>query len=366
MASGNKINIPLQRPTSRTDILENIEQVLLSHWWTEGKWTERFEWVVKKFIEAKHAIAVPNATVGLEMVIRYLSDGINPTFIIPAYTHSATAQAVLLGNGFMPVFCDIDRRTGLMAFDKLVNTKLSGQWKVVIPVSLFGNPITESHFIKYFNGRMIEDAACSLGSKNADGGYVGSEGTAVFSFHPRKIISTGEGGMIVTDDDYIAEFCRKFKNFGGPECDMIGTNYKMTDFLGAIGVSQMEDLQWILDRRRHLAERYHAGLIALEKLERIRFLKTTGTPNYQSYVIDVTKDRDEVRLKLLEMGIETQIGSHYLPSLKYFRENFAIKAAFPGAKYADEHYLTLPLYPLMNYKDQDKVIDGLYKVMKSE
>jgi len=359
--------IPLQRTNASGSLLNNIEQVLLSGWWTEGEWTKRFEDKVCDYIGAKHAIAVPNATVGMEMVVRYLAKMSIVTCVLPAYTHPATAFAIINGGGQFPIFCDIDRKTGLIDVDALLSL-YDGYFRspprIMIPVSLFGNPVVDNNIKNSFDGMIIEDAACSLGSINADGDFVGYSGTAVFSFHPRKIISTGEGGMIVTDNESLASFCREYKNFGGSDCTQVGTNYKLTDILGAVGVSQMDDLGWILEQRRRLAERYNKGLRPLVDEGKIRFLETTGEPNYQSYVIDVVGDRDHVRRQFDAAGIETQVGSHYLPGLPYFKKFRVDERKFPEAEYANSHYLTLPLYPSMFEGNQDRVIEVMGEVLK--
>ena len=359
MVEKPKRKIPLTRPIECKGVHVYPSEVACSDWWTEGPWVDRFERMVAERVGAKYAIAVPNATIGLEMVLK-IEEIFADSIYLPAYTHPATALAIIRA-GYGLYFCDIDKRTGLVKnFNDNSMPRLFPCFEAV-PVSLFGNKTN-------VEGVIVEDAACSLGTEG-----VGDDHTCVFSFHPRKIISTGEGGMITTNDHGLAKELRKYKNFGmSPVLDFYemnlkmfcGTNYKMSDFTGAIGVAQMEILDDVLKDRRNAAQIYDELLFLLHAHHLISFLESyNDASNYQSYVI-IVNNRDEVIKRMADRGVETQIGSHCLPTLEEFEEWVDIDKHFPGAEFAASHYLTLPLYYGIKEEDQEYVVNCLTEVLE--
>lgn len=334
-----QMRIPLTKPYRAIETFRYLMEVSDSGHWTEGPMVERFERKVAEKVGARYAIACPNATIGLEMVLK-VESLIYKTVPLPAYTHPATALAAIRA-GYDLEFLDIDKYSGLIVKD-LVMKHLFGVY--LVPVSLFGNSTG-------VEGVVVEDAACSLGTEG-----VGKYHTCVFSFHPRKIISTGEGGMITTNDEGLAQELREHKNFGKG-----GSNFKMSDFTGAIGIAQMEVLDQLIESRRELAERYDEELSDDSGL--ISFLTSYNKgSNYQSYVI-IVDNRDEVIKKMADVGIETQVGSYNLTAIEPFREYTNYKSKFTGAEFADNHYLTLPLYPYMRKEEQDYVVENLTRIL---
>ena len=307
-------------------------KVLDSGWLTEGKVTAQFEEAVKQATGSWHAIAVTSATVGLELALHALSMGpgslgIGQRVVLPAYTHPATLNAILLA-GHVPVFVDVDYDTMLIDYDQIPESKM------VMPVSLFGSPIDYDKI----RGTpwIIEDAACSIGVQVR-------AHIAVFSFHPRKIVTTGEGGVICTNNDTIADWIRRFKNFGNFE--MVGSNHRMSDINAALGLAQMEILPDLVERRRQQAKNYIAALAGRMFLPQI-----DKEHVYQTFCVYV-EDRDRVMEKMREHGVEAQIGSYCLDE------------SFPNAKWIAERCLALPLYHEMTETEQQYVIDRLLEAI---
>jgi dTDP-4-amino-4,6-dideoxygalactose transaminase len=222
-----------------------------------------------------------------------------------------------------------------------------------------------------YNLYLLEDAACSLGAQY-DGKYAGNlADISVFSFHPRKFITTGEGGMVTTNHAAWFEWMEAYKHFGmgmhnsrlGTNFDGIGTNYKLSNVQAAIGLGQMRNIELLLEKRRHLAARYSEYLGDHPAIS-LPAVTPRGIHSRQSYCVFVP-DRDQIIEKLKEKQIEAQIGTYALHMHKAFNQNLncRIVGDMPGSRYAFEHCLTLPLYHDMKYEEQEFVVEQLLSVM---
>ena len=256
--------IPLAVPDVGKEELNEINKVFSTGFLTEGTTTKEFEKSVADYLGVKHAIAVTSCTTGLHTVLECLNvKGKN--VIIPDYTYPATAEAVLLAGG-NPILVDVDLESMNMTAQTLEESFEEGM-NVFSPVSWAGVPLESDLYktAKKLGLICLEDAACSLGAKIGNN-FVGNVADfSCFSFHPRKIITTGEGGMITTDDDQIAEKCYSYKHFGakGNSFDMIGTNYKMSNVLAAIGLIQMNKIENIIKMRNDKAKIYRELLSSI-------------------------------------------------------------------------------------------------------
>lgn len=360
--------IPLIKPYITEDVKSKVCEVLDSGYLTEGPVTKEFEETIKSYIGCTYVLALCNCTVGLEISLRAAGIGPGDEVIVPDYTYPATADVVQIV-GAKIVIVDVDPETMLIDYDA-VEQAITPHTKAVIPVSLFGNPLDYDQLNRIkekYDIYIIEDAACSLGASFRDTCVGNLADISVFSLHPRKFITTGEGGVVTTNNTQWAEWMLSYKHFGmgvhdsrlNTSFDRIGTNYKLSNIQAAVGLVQMKHIQELLFRRRELSERYHRLLANTPK---ISFPKATvkGTHSWQSCCIFV-ENRNQIIEKLKERNIETQIGTYSLHMHEAFRENSGchILGDMSGSRYAFDHCLTLPLYHEMTEEEQDYVVQVL-------
>jgi perosamine synthetase len=365
--------IPLIKPYITEKIKAKVCEVLDDGYLTEGQVTREFEEKVKEYVRCQYALAVSNCTVGLEMALRAMGVGPGDEVLVPDYTYPATASAVGIV-GATIVLVDVDRETMLIDFDA-IEAAITPRTKAIIPVSIFGNPLDYDrldNLKKKHNLYILEDAACSIGAKFNQISVGNLADISVFSFHPRKFITTGEGGMITTNNRQWADWMLSYKHFGmgvhesrlTTAFDRIGTNYKLSNIQAAVGLIQMDDIETLLAKRAKISESYYR-LLANTPL--ISFPKTTtnGEHSWQSCCIFV-ENRDQIMKKLREKNIESQIGTYSLHMHKAFSENpnCRIMGNMAGSRYAFECCLTLPLYHEMTDDELKYVVQELMTIIK--
>ena len=250
--------IPLIKPYITKEVKEKVLEVLDSGYLTEGPVTRQLEDSVREYIGCGYALAACNCSVGLEMALRALGIGPGDEVIVPDYTYPVTAAVVNIV-GATVVLVDVDPETMLIDYDA-IESAVTTRTKAVMPVSIFGNPLDYDRLweIKQkHNLYLLEDAACSIGARY-EGKFVGNlADISVFSFHPRKFITTGEGGMVTTNNPQWAEWMESYKHFGmmpagsrrETNFEQIGTNYKLSDVQAAIGWVQMQNIDRLLFAR---------------------------------------------------------------------------------------------------------------------
>jgi dTDP-4-amino-4,6-dideoxygalactose transaminase len=367
--------IPLIKPYITKAVKDKVCEVLDSGYLTEGAQTKALERSFRDFVGCRYSLAVTSCTVGLELALRAVGIGPGDEVIVPDYTYPATADAVAIVGGDI-VVVDVDPDTMLIDYDELEKA-VTSKTKAVIPVSLFGNPVDHHRLNKIkkkFGLIIVEDAACAIGAEYC-GTRVGSlADISVFSLHPRKFITSGEGGMICTGNPKWCDWMNSYKHFGIginkdrllTSFDRIGTNYKLSDVLSAIALVQMEQIENLLARRRELAANY---IKLLEGQRQIRLPKTTpgGKHSFQSFCIFI-HSRDEAMKSLREEGIEVQIGTYCLHMQKAFSENpnCRLHSELRGSKFAYENSLVLPLYHDMSKSDQEYVVNRLINILKTK
>jgi len=364
--------IPLIKPFITEKVKAKVCEVLDSGYLTEGQVTQEFEDTFKKYVGCKYALAVCNCTVGLEMGLRAMGIGPGDDVVVPDYTYPATASVVEIV-GANIIIVDVDRETMLIDFDALEQA-ITSRTKAIIPVSIFGNPLDYDRLNRIkekHNLYILEDAACSIGAKFHRTCVGNLADISVFSLHPRKFITTGEGGMVTTNNRQWADWMLSYKHFGmgvhksrlTTAFDRIGTNYKLSNIQAAIGLSQMVYIRKLLAKREEISESYYRLLANTPK---ISFPKTTvgGTHSWQSCCIFV-RNRDQLIEKLRERDIEVQIGTYALHMHKAFSENpkCRIMGDMRKSRYAFDHCLTLPLYHDMTEEEQKYVVQELLEVM---
>jgi dTDP-4-amino-4,6-dideoxygalactose transaminase len=372
--------IDIAAPLLGEEELRALREPIESGWLTQGPKVAAFERAFAERHGVKHARGVTSCTAGLHLALAALDIGPGDEVIVPSFTWVATANAVLYC-GATPVFADVDRATFNIDPDD-VRRKVTDRTAAVIVVHLFGRcaDIDAVRAVLPDGVAIVEDAACAVGAeyKGKSAGGLGVMG--VFSFHPRKSITTGEGGMVTTDDDRLAERIGVLRSHGAsvpeerrhktprphylPEFDELGFNYRMTDLQGAIGLVQLAKLDRILEERRHWANHYRERLAGLDWL-RLPTAPNDGLHAWQAFVTYVEPDlaplpRDTIMDRLHEMGVATRPGTHAVHMLNYHRRRLGLGTDdLPAARDCERNSMAIPLHNRMTEADYDYVVDCL-------
>jgi perosamine synthetase len=354
-----------------------LRECLNSKWVTQGPLAERFEKLIAERHRVKHAFACTSCTAALHLATLALRLGSGDEVVVPAFTWVTSAHSAEYV-GAKPIFVDIDLTT-FNIDPRALEAAITPRTRAIIAVHLFGlaAPMDEIKAIaKKHNVAVIEDAACAIGTtyKGIPVGGIGDVGC--FSFHPRKAVTTGEGGAVTSNRDDIAAMVRSQRNHGAtglPDVSLeahgpwtmstfnnLGFNLRLSDIQAAVGVAQMAKLDRLLAERRRLGRRYSELLAAVNSIA-----KPTGGDieghAYQSYVIRILeggrKHRNDVMAALAEKQIQTRPGTHAVHRLGYYANKYALRPeAFPKAMIAEDTTITLPIFPGMTDDDQQRVV----------
>jgi len=381
----------LKIPISRTDLSEteinSVLEPLGTGWLVQGPKVREFEEKWSAFTEARNSIAVTSCTSALHLSLAALGFGSGDEAIVPAFTWISTAN-VIEHLGGKVVFCDIDLKSFNLDLDQ-IESKISPNTKAILPVHLFGLPVNMEPVLalaKKHDLWVVEDAACGFGSRLKEK-HVGTFGhTGCFSFHPRKAITTGEGGMITTDDDLLAEKLRRLRDHGAAMTDLqrhlgprpylladhpeAGYNHRMTDLQGALGAAQMYRAGDIVAKRQSLARKYDQAFESLGWL-RTPLVHHDQEHGYQSYpclfmpeeiergnITETNHLRNQWMDHLQKNGISTRPATHAIHLLNFYQEKYQLKPEdFPNAYAADQCSISLPLFHGLTEEEQLYVID---------
>ena len=368
--------VPLTRPTTDQRELDAVAAVLESGWLAgQGPRGTELEAGFRGLSGRAHAIAVNNCTAGLHLSLDALGVGPGDEVLVADYTFPATAHAVLYC-GATPRFADVRRDTGTIDVDRLAD-RITTRTRGIIGVDALGVPADWDHLTSLTHERglfLLEDAACSVGG-TFEGAPCGSFGdVAVFSLHARKGITSGEGGVVVTDDDEVAARVRRASCFGmrsaysRQEADRleipgfaeVGYNYKLSDVLAAVALVQLDKLDGFLSRRRELAARY-ADLLADVPGVDAPQVPGDREPTWQTYAVTVDEhvDRDAAVLGLRAHGIGSTIGTYAL----HREPVYDAPADCPASDELFRRHLALPMYADLTDADQDRVVEALREVL---
>ncbi len=374
--------IPIAKPFLTKKEAKAAYDTILTGWITQGPRVAEFEQKFAAYTGAKFAVAVSNCTTALHLAMIVSGVGQDDEVICPSMSYIATANAIKYV-GAIPVFAEINPTNynlDIADVEKRINAKT----KAILLVHQIGMPadidafkeLAAKHHLK-----LIEDAACAAGS-SYKGSKIGSHSELVcFSFHPRKVISTGDGGMITTNNEAYYNRLKLLRQHGMSVNDRtrhesskvifedhleVGYNYRLTDIQAAVGIQQLEKLDWIIGKRRKIASRYHKAFKHIECLQ-LPLEKKGYFSNYQSYSIYLKDNcpisRNELMQKMLDAGISTRRGimtSHRETAYKKECEGISL----PVSEKASDQSIILPLYIPMKEEDIQKVIDTFTSLLK--
>ena len=360
-----KRNIPFSAPDITQAEIEAVVEVIKSGWLAHGKYSRRLEELFCEFTGAKHAATVSNCTAGLHLSCLAAGFGPGDEVIVPAQTHTATAHAVEY-TGAKAVFVDIHPVTGNILIEE-IEKKITSLTRGIIPVHMAGYPCEMDRIVSICDDHdliLIEDCAHAIGTMYS-GKHVGNFGiTGSFSFYPTKQITTGEGGVVISNDESVIEFINKHKAFGidtPPEMRTrpgvydvrgLGYNFRMTDFQAALGAGQMERYRVNLEKRRSNGKLYCELLSGNECVE---FPEYTDDNSYFLFQILIKPpfNRDEILLKLKDAGVGVSI--HYatpVPLMSYYKDKYGYTHNdFPNAVQFGTRVISLPVHSKLSKYD---------------
>ncbi len=333
-----------------------VAEVLETGQLTMGPKVEEFEHLLARACGVDQAVAVSSGTAALHLAALALGLGEGDEVIVPAYTFPATANVVALA-GAKPVLVDVDARTMNLDPAKVYDA-VTPRTRAVLAVHLFGRPLDWEALQSAVSPdvHLVEDAAGALGARWRGMPCGGLGVLGCLSFHPRKIVTTGEGGAVVTNVPQLADAIRRFRHHGiAPagefEIEEAGFNYRLPDVLCAIGIPQLRRLDALLAERTRIAAAYHERLRDAVETPQAEAGDTHG---WQAYVVQVD-DLDAVLEHLRSQGIQAQIGTYALHRLRAYRG----QGSFPGADAAFERALALPFHTRLTDADLDRVADAV-------
>ena len=353
--------IPLASPNIHSEDIAALMDVLASGNLVQGERVNQLEASLEKYLNIKHCIAVSNGTASLHLILAALGIGPGDEVIIPAFSYIATANVIELV-GATPIFVDISLTTFNIETSE-IEAKISSKTKAVMVVHEFGL-CADLHEInglcQKYKLALIEDAACALGAKERDvnAGTIGIAGS--FSFHPRKAITSGEGGAIVTNDSELASKLRALRNHGinydietGPEFTYAGFNYRMTDMQAALLVGQLARIDDILLRKNLIAKAYRIDV----KNKNITLPTVPKTKFHAWQTFHILLDEKLSQKTMIDYFRQAKVGVNYgaqcIPAQKFYQKKYAFDAVnkYPNAMRAFTHGLAIPLYEKLNPED---------------
>ena len=366
-----QIKIPLAKPLNGVNIKkldDYFKEVIKSGFLTQGKFLKKFEENIKNFFEVKYAIGVSSGTAALHLSLIAIGIKEGDEVILPAFTFPATANVVELLGG-KPVFVDVDLKSFNIQIENL-EKKITSKTRGIIPVHLFGNPcqiVEIKNIAEKYGLFIIEDAAGAIGSeiKGKKCGTFGDIGC--FSFHPRKTITTGEGGMVITNNTKLAKRIKILRNHGidKKKKDLLlpGFNYRMNEIEAFLGHIQMLKIREIIKERRRIFEYYKKMLLKIPFIS-IQEVIPENQPVFQTLVIYSKRFNSEKIINYLKKyGIESTIGTYAVPFLTYYRKKYGYKKKdFPNAYKLYKNSVALPFYNYMRREEIKFVTEKLKEV----
>jgi dTDP-4-amino-4,6-dideoxygalactose transaminase len=382
----SETSLPLSRPTLGEEEISEVIEVIQSGWITSGPRVKRFEEDFARYVGARYAVAVNSCTAALHAAV--LAHGIDPgdEVITSAMTWSATANMIEVA-GAKPVFADVDRAT-LQLTAETVAAAVTERTRAILPVHFAGQACDLNGLVDIANEHrltIMQDAAHAVGTEFR-GRRIGGDGlTACFSFHPIKNITTGEGGMVTTDSDELADKLRLLRFHGvnrdawsrygkvdSPRYETVlpGWKYNLTDLQAALGIHQLAKLDGFIERRTHLAELYHAQLEGIEGVKPLGRAPGTSRHAWHLFVVTIEPDafgcdRDRFMQLMAQQGIGTGLHFTAVHLHDYYRSRYGYCLGdLPNTEWASDRVVSLPLYPGMSDRDVGRVGEAIRAAKK--
>lgn len=376
--------LPFSKPSIDDHDIGAVADVMRTGWITTGQNAAKFEEDISRYTGARHSVAVSSATGAMHITLKALNIGPGDEVITPAMTWVSTVNLIVL-SGATPVFTDIERET-MMAVPELVEEAITDRTKLILPVHFAGVPVDLDRFRQIsqkYRVHLVEDAAHAIGTeyKNVK---IGASGTALFSFHPIKNITTGEGGMFCSDDAALAERIKRLKFHGlgvdafdrkmqgrSPQAEVVepGFKYNMTDMCAALGRSQLGRLDEFIRKRTALAGLYR------EKLSQVPELMPLADPPWPMrhawnlFVVRLDTDRarigrDDFMEAMKRLNIGTGLHFRAIHLQKFYREHMGFeRGTLPATEWNSDRICSLPLFPDMRPEDVDDVVAAAKEVL---
>ena len=366
------LSIPMSLPDIDKSDVQVVVEVIRSGRLALGAQTETFERLIADYVGVRHAVAVNSGTSALHLLVRALGLGPGDEVLVPSFTFAASVNAVLF-EGATPVFVDIEPETYNLDPDDLAQ-KITPQTRAIMAVDIFGHPvewdavidIAEKHDLK-----VIDDSCEALGAEYK-GRKIGQFGdAAAFAFYPNKQMTTGEGGILVTDDDDVARLCRSMRNQGRSEMGAwlehvrLGYNYRMTEMSAALGVSQFRRLESFLEKRAQVAQMYTERLQDLDWV-RPPVVKPHVRISWFVYVVTLAEGlgRDPIMEFMAEQGIPTRGYFAPIHTQPYIRERFGdLSGTLPVTESIAQRTIALPFYNNLTEKEIKAVVTALKRAV---
>lgn len=377
--------LPFSRPSITEQDIAAVGEVLRSGWITTGPKTTEFEQRFRDYIGCRGAVALSSATAGMHLALKALDIGPGDEVITPSMTWVSTVNLIVLA-GATPVFADVDRDT-LMVSRESVESCLTAGTRAIIPVHFAGAPADIESLRTLATARgipLIEDAAHALGT-HYRGRHVGGSGTAIFSFHPIKNITTGEGGMFCTDDENLLERIKRLKFHGlgvdaydrqtqgrSPQAEVLepGYKYNLTDIAAVLGLGQLARVDAFNAKRAELAMRYRERLTEVEELLPLSDPAYPMKHAWHLFIVRLDVDkvgltRDEFMQQLKRRNIGTGLHFRAVHLQKYYRERMALRpGSLPHTEWNSDRICSLPLFADMTFDDVDDVVAAVKDVLR--
>jgi UDP-4-amino-4-deoxy-L-arabinose-oxoglutarate aminotransferase len=378
--------LPFSRPSIDEGDIAAVGDVLRSGWITTGPKNAEFEEKFCGYTGCDQAVALSSATAGMHLALKALGIGPGDEVITPSMTWVSTVNLIVL-TGAKPVFVDVDRDT-LMTTADLIQERLSEKTRLIVPVHFAGAPVDMEPVRKIAAGRnlhIIEDAAHAVGTEYR-GQKIGKNGTSIFSFHPIKNMTSGEGGMFCSDNlDFVDRIRRlKFHGLGvdaydrqaqgrSPQAQVLepGFKYNLPDILAVLGMRQLARVEDFNVRRTQLAMHYRERLAEMDEIRPLAIPSYPHKHSWHLFIIRLVShksklNRNDFMEELRRRNIGTGLHFRAVHQQKYYRENMNVPSdVLPNTEWNSDRICSLPLFPEMTHDDVDDVVDTIKEILKS-